>query len=118
VPYCVTNCFLFDKPGDHQGQVLREWVGLAITDQDLLDAGILLSACRSILRSRPDDPKFTQMALHYRQRGLQALRHAISDVTSPISILTIATALALVFDEVRLQTNIRMCNHVYLGTND
>ncbi|KAF5013415.1 hypothetical protein FDECE_603 [Fusarium decemcellulare] len=102
VPHSAMHCALFDYPGDHLGQIMQDWVGLAITDKDLLDAAILLSACRDIVRSKPDDLILTQMALHYKQRGLETLRHALGGVSSRVSVLTIARALALAFDEVRL----------------
>ncbi|KAK7420411.1 hypothetical protein QQX98_002834 [Neonectria punicea] len=100
VPYSAMHCGLFDYPGDHQARILRDWVSLAITDKDLLDAAILLSACRSILRARPGDPVLTQMALQYKHRGLKTLRQALGGVSSPVSILTVATAFAMAFDEL------------------
>lgn len=73
-----------------------------MTNNDLLDVAVLLSACRSILRSRPGDPILIQMGLRYRQRGLQSLREEIRSISSSPSTLTVAKALALTFDEVRL----------------
>ncbi|KAH6887046.1 hypothetical protein B0T10DRAFT_539215 [Thelonectria olida] len=99
VPYSAMHCGLFEYPGDHHGQILRDWVGLAITDKNLLDAAVLLSACRNILHSKPDDLTLTQMTLQYKQRGLQTLRQAVGGVSSPVNILTVAKALALSFDE-------------------
>ncbi|KPM41006.1 hypothetical protein AK830_g5537 [Neonectria ditissima] len=104
VPFSAAHCGLFDYPGDHQSHILRDWVGLAITNNDLLDAAVLLSACRNILSVRPGDPALMQMALQYKQRCLKTLRQAVGRVSSPISIVTVATALALAFDEVRLVT--------------
>ncbi|KAI8716136.1 Epimerase domain-containing protein [Fusarium sp. LHS14.1] len=101
VPYSAVHCGLFDYPGDHgpddhTREILKDWVGLAMTDKDLLDTALLLKACRSILRSKPGDPAMTQMALQYRQRGLQSLQQAL---TKPVSIITVTMAFALVFDE-------------------
>lgn len=103
VPYSAVHCGLFDYPGDHgpddhTTEILQDWVGLAMADKDLLDTALLLKACRSILSSKPGDPVMTQMALQYRQKGLQSLRQALG---KPVSIVTVAMAFALVFDEVR-----------------
>jgi hypothetical protein len=103
VPYSAVHCGLFDYPGDHgpddhTREILQDWVGLAMTDKDLLNTALLLRACRSILRSKPGDPVMTQMALQYRHRGLQSLRQAL---LKPVGSLTVAMAFALVFDEVR-----------------
>ncbi|KAJ3460928.1 hypothetical protein MRS44_011795 [Fusarium solani] len=101
VPYSAVHCGLFDYPGDHgpddhTREILQDWVGLAMTDKDLLNTALLLRACRSILRSKPGDPVMTQMALQYRHRGLQSLRQAL---LKPVGSLTVAMAFALVFDE-------------------
>ncbi|KAJ4129724.1 hypothetical protein NW754_004007 [Fusarium falciforme] len=103
VPYSAVHCGLFDYPGDHgpddhTREILQDWVGLAMTDKDLLDTALLLRSCRNILRSKPGDPVMTQMALQYRHKGLQSLRLAL---VKPVSIVTVAMAFALVFDEVR-----------------
>lgn len=89
---------------------MRDWVGLAITDEDFLDTGILLSACQNLLRSNPGNPVLTQMALQYKQRGLQTLRRALGE---SVSVLTVAVALSLALDEVRLGTG-----EIYLGSTD
>ena len=93
---------MFETPGDHRQRILRDWVGLAMTDNDLLDVAVLLSACRSVLRSRPGDPILIQTGLLYKQRGLQSLRQEIRSISSSLGILTVAKALALTIDEVRL----------------
>ncbi|KAL6411820.1 hypothetical protein AUP68_04199 [Ilyonectria robusta] len=110
VPHSAVHCGLFDYQGDHLRRILRDWVGLAITDEDFLDSGILLSACQNLLRSNPGDPVLTRMALQYKQRGLQTLRRALGE---PVSILTVAVALSLALDEVRLGTR-----EIYLGSLD
>jgi hypothetical protein len=92
---------LFSAPGDHQERVFREWVGLAVTDQDLLDTAVLLRAGRHLLETKPDDPFLPQMILLYKQRGLQRLRRLLSGMSSPVNALGIAIALSLAMDEVR-----------------
>lgn len=102
MPYSIGHCGLFDIPGDHQSQMLREWVGLAITDDALMVAAILLSTCRYILYRRPDDPVFRRMALQYKQICLHTLRLEIGSKSSHVNATTVAKALALAVDEVRL----------------
>jgi len=102
VPYSVGHCGLFDHPGDHRTQMLREWVGLAITDDALMVAAILLSTCRYILLDHPDHPVFTRMVLRYKQICLRTLRQEISTKSSPINAMTVAKAVALAIDEVSL----------------
>ncbi|KAF4957607.1 hypothetical protein FSARC_11246 [Fusarium sarcochroum] len=99
VPQSVAHCGLFNYPGDHEGQVLGDWVGLAITNKDLLDSAVLLSACRSILRNKPDDHELARLALQYKQRGLECLRQSLSGASPMFNVLTIAMSLALAFDE-------------------
>jgi hypothetical protein len=82
--------------------MLREWVGLAITDDALMAAGVLLSTCRYILLDRPDHPIFTRMVLHYKRICLHTLRKEISSKPNPIKATTVAKALALAIDEVRV----------------
>ncbi|CCT75402.1 uncharacterized protein FFUJ_11422 [Fusarium fujikuroi IMI 58289] len=77
VPYNVRTCRLFNQMNDHEGHVMRDWVGLAITDSDLLSSIILLGACRHILTSNPNSG-LMQAALQYKYSGLKALRHAVS----------------------------------------
>ena len=100
VPYSVDHCGLFDYRGDHRTQMLREWVGLAITDDALMVAAVLLSTCRYILQAQPDHPVFTLMALQYKQICLRALRQEIGSKSSPINAMTVAKAVALAIDEV------------------
>ena len=102
MPFSIGHCGLFDYPGDHQAQMLREWVGLAITDDALMAAGVLLSTCRFILLDRPDHPIFTRMVLEYKWTCLRTLREEISSKSNPIKTTTVAKALALAIDEVRL----------------
>jgi len=82
--------------------MLREWVGLAITDDALMSAAVLLSTCRYILRDRPDDPIFIRMALQYKQICLRTLRREVDGISSPVTVMTVAKALALAIDDVRL----------------
>lgn len=101
-PYSIGHCGLFDCPGDHKTQMLREWVGLAITDDALMVAAVLLSTCRSILLDRPDHPVFTRMALQYKQICLRTLRQEITALRQDsINVMTVAKAVALAIDEVR-----------------
>jgi hypothetical protein len=100
---------LFNYPGDHEEQVLGDWVGLAITNKDLLDSAVLLGACRSMLRSKPDDHNLARLALLYKQRGLESLRRALSGTTPIINVLTVAMSLAWAFDEVSFRSGLRNC---------
>lgn len=102
VPFSIGHCGLFDYPGDHRAVMLREWVSLAITDDALMTAGILLSTCRYILLRRPDDPIFTRMVLQYKRICLRTLREEISSKSDLINATTVAKALALAIDEVRI----------------
>jgi hypothetical protein len=100
VPHSIGHCGLFEDPGDHRTQMLREWVGLAITDDTLMVAAVLLSTCRYILLDQPDHPVFTRMALQYKQICLHALRQEIGAKLSTINAMTVAKAIALAVDEV------------------
>jgi hypothetical protein len=102
VPYSIGHCGLFNSPGDHRTQMLREWVGLAITDDGLMVAAVLLSTCRYILRDQSDHPVFTRMALQYKQICLRTLRQEIGTKPSSINAMTVAKAVALAIDEVSL----------------
>jgi hypothetical protein len=97
VPNCLTKCGLFKTKEDHLRALLRDWVGLGITNKDFLDASVLLSACQTILKDNPDDADLTQMALEYKQNGIRTLRQALS---GPVQATTVALALALAMDEV------------------
>lgn len=81
--------------------MLREWVGLAITDDALMTAAVLLSTCRYILRERPNDPTFSRMALQYKQICLRTLRQEVDNISSTVTVMTVAKALALAVDDVR-----------------
>jgi hypothetical protein len=100
VPFTIGHCGLFDYPGDHKTQLLREWVGLAITDNALMIAAILLSTCRYILQVQPGNLVFVQLALQYKQICLQTLRQEMSATSAPVNLMTVAKALALAVDEV------------------
>ncbi|KAK0701155.1 hypothetical protein B0T21DRAFT_379285 [Apiosordaria backusii] len=100
VPFTVGHCGLFDNPGDHKTQLLREWIGLAITDNALMIAAVLLSTCRYILQVQPRNLLFAHLALQYKQVCLQTLRQEMSNTSAPINIMTVAKALALAVDEV------------------
>ena len=100
VPFTVGHCGLFDHPGDHKSQLLREWVGLAITDDVLMIAAILLSTCRFILQVQPGNLIIVQLALQYKQICLQTLRQEMDNTSAPVNIMTVAKALALAVDEV------------------
>ncbi|KAF5974843.1 hypothetical protein FCOIX_8034 [Fusarium coicis] len=99
VPYNVKTCRLFDQMNDHVGHVMRDWVGLAITDSDLLCSIILLGACRHIVSNNPNSG-LMQAALQYKYNGLKALRHAVSGASPTLSTVTIAKACAMALDEV------------------
>ncbi|KAF5692114.1 UPF0136 domain-containing protein [Fusarium globosum] len=99
VPYNVRTCRLFNQMNDHEGHVMRDWVGLAITDSDLLSSIILLGACRHILTNNPNSG-LMQAALQYKYNGLKALRHAVSGASPTLSAVTIAKACAMALDEV------------------
>ncbi|KAK4450270.1 hypothetical protein QBC34DRAFT_484523 [Podospora aff. communis PSN243] len=104
VPFTLGHCDLFDHAGDHKPQLLREWLGLAIRDDTLMVAAVLLSTCRHILRSQPGNPVFVQLALQYKQVSLQTLRREMSgDAATPVSSVTVARALALALDEIAIR---------------
>jgi hypothetical protein len=118
VPKTTGHCSLFDYPGDHKTQLLREWVGLAVADDTLMVAAVLLSTCRYILQfQQPDNPIFfARLALQYKQICLQALREEVSvdmnmnncsaaAIPAPVTIMTVAKALALALDEVGNNNN-------------
>ncbi|KAF5610675.1 uncharacterized protein FSUBG_2936 [Fusarium subglutinans] len=99
VPYNVKTCRLFNQMNDHVGHVMRDWVGLAITDSDLLCSIILLGACRHILSNNPNSG-LMEAALQYKYNGLKALRHAVSGASPTLGAVTIAKACAMALDEV------------------
>lgn len=100
VPFTVGHCGLFDYPGDHKTQLLREWVGLAIADEALMIAAILLSTCRYILQVQPGNLIFVQLALQYKQICLQTIRQEIDSSSNPVKVMTVAKAIALAVDDV------------------
>ncbi|KAK0648648.1 hypothetical protein B0T16DRAFT_491403 [Cercophora newfieldiana] len=101
VPFTIGHCGLFDShPEDHKTQLLREWVGLPITDDTLMVAAVLLSTCRYILKTQPYNLSVAQLALQYKQLCLQALREEMNNLLAPVSVMTVAKALALALDEV------------------
>ncbi|KAM0231806.1 hypothetical protein ACHAP5_010962 [Fusarium lateritium] len=81
------------------GKVLRDWVGLALTDGDLLCSVILLGACRHILLNNPT-PGLMQIAVQYKYNGLKTLRLAVSGTSPTVNAVTIAKACAMALDEV------------------
>ena len=102
VPQIVKRCGLFQNLEDHECQILRDWIGLAITDWDLLSSVIFLGTYRHMLRGDPHDPNLARMVLQYKQQGLQSLRHAVSGVKPVVNALTISKAVALALDEVNI----------------
>lgn len=103
VPFTIGHCDLFDRPGDHKTQLLREWLGLAITDTVLMTASILLSTCRYILQvQQPGNLTFVRLALRYKQICLQTLREEMNSLSASasVTVMTVAKALALALDEV------------------
>jgi hypothetical protein len=106
VPYSIGHCDIFDHNADHREQMLREWVGLAITDDTFMTAAVLLSTCRYMLLNQPGDPFFTSMALRYKQACLRSLRLEMESKPSHINVISVAKALALAVDEVRHALNI------------
>ncbi|RFU73194.1 hypothetical protein TARUN_9049 [Trichoderma arundinaceum] len=116
MPYSIGHCDLFDYNGDHRKQMLREWVGLAIIDDTFMTVAILLSTCRYILLDRPDDPFFTRMALRYKQICLRSLRLEIESKPPYVNVMSVAKALALAVDEVRLLSAWFACAAYRLGT--
>ena len=106
VPYSIGHCGLFDYPGDHKALILQDWVALAITDDALMVAAVLLSTCRYILLHQPDHPVFTRMSLQYKQICLRTLRQEIGTQSSAITAMTVAKAVSLAIDEVR---NLQAC---------
>ncbi|KAF5678196.1 hypothetical protein FDENT_9000 [Fusarium denticulatum] len=111
VPYNVKTCRLFNKMNDHEGHVMRDWVGLAITDSDLLCSIILLGACRHILTNNPSSG-LMPAALQYKYNGIKALRHAVSGASPAVSALTIAKACAMALDEVNFGEPVVARQHI------
>lgn len=110
MPFAAGNCPLFDYPGNHQLQILQDWVAVAITDSDLLVGAVLLATCRFILRSNPDNLVVSTLAIQYQQNSLHALRQSLANDSTPITPLAIGKALALMVDAV---STISRCGRVY-----
>jgi hypothetical protein len=100
---------LFDSIRAHEEYTLKYWVAFAVTDRILLDAAVLLSACRSILNTGSDDKELVRLALRYKQQSLRALRYAMFN-PSAVDAWTVAMAFALAFDEVRFQLTFVLCD--------
>lgn len=94
VPYKVTYCDLL------RDQILRDWVGLALNNENLLDSAIFLSASQDLLRADPTNPTLKTMTLSYKQKGLRTLRKALCSSEEAYNLARIAQALALAFSEV------------------
>jgi hypothetical protein len=95
-----TRCALLADPLDYQDQLRRDWVGLALADAGLLN-GILLATCRH-LETCYKSTQYAKLATQYKMACLRALREAVSHNAAQDG--TIASAMALAFDEVsRLQ---------------
>ncbi|KAG7142556.1 hypothetical protein HYQ45_001072 [Verticillium longisporum] len=65
-----------------------------------------------MLRGKPEDNSLKKMALQYKQKGLETLRHALN---GPIRRVTVATGLALALDEMSFgdtKTAIQHCQEV------
>jgi hypothetical protein len=101
MPYSIGHCRLFRGEGDHRAQMLQEWVALAVIDDIFMTVAILLSTCRYILLDRPGDLYYTNLVLRYKQTCLRSLRQDIEKKPS-VDALSVAKALALAVDEVRL----------------
>ncbi|KAK5654696.1 hypothetical protein OQA88_7020 [Cercophora sp. LCS_1] len=98
IPFTIGHCGLLDRPGGQKMQMLREWVGLAITDDVLMVAAILLSTCRYIMKVQPGNLAIAQLALQYKQICIQTL---LRETGNPfVNVATVAKALALALDEV------------------
>ncbi|KAI0147181.1 hypothetical protein GGR57DRAFT_505919 [Xylariaceae sp. FL1272] len=97
MPRSIGHCDIFTPKEDHQDQLLREWVSLAIADDTFMTVGILLNTCRHFLRDRSGDPLYTAAALRHKQMSLCSLR---ADVESKPSAGSVAKALALAIDEL------------------
>jgi hypothetical protein len=72
-----------------------------------MTAAVLLSTCRYIIQQvQPDNnPVFVRLALQYKQTCLETLRQEVNNNTSAggvVSVMTVAKAIALAVDEVRL----------------
>lgn len=94
MPYKVLYCNLLED------QILKDWVGLAMVDENLLESAIFLSASQELLRVCPNNPMLKRMTLEYKQKGLCTLRKAVSSSEQIFSLANVAQALALAFDEV------------------
>lgn len=95
------HCGVFNGPGDHVAQLREQWVGLAVTDDILMIAAVLLSTCRYFLQMQPHDTVLAQMALQYKQACIHSLlRETGSKVGSTVTATTVAKALALAVDDV------------------
>jgi hypothetical protein len=81
-------------------KILTDWIGLAITDESLLDTAIFLSASQDMLCASPDNAMLRKMTLEYKQKGLCTLLRAVSSSNQVPTLTTVAQALALAFDEV------------------
>jgi hypothetical protein len=106
VPFSASHCGIFEGFGNYKAEIMQGWLGFAMNDPDLLNTAILLSACRSVLREKPNDSSLTELALQYKQHGLQSLRRTINDISRKINALIVAKALALAIDEVCLLLSI------------
>lgn len=87
-------------------RMIRLWVPTAITESSLLDI-ILLAACRHLSiayrqRSQEQQRIFQQLTFQYKSQSLQALRHAISAEMPMLTDSTVAKAIMLAYDEVRV----------------
>ena len=104
LPHSIGHCKLLDEDngGPNFQIVVREWVSLAVQDETLMTASVLLGTCRHILcHDSPNDPQMTRMVLGYKSQCLSALRREIHDVDNGnISNMSIAKALALGIDDV------------------
>jgi hypothetical protein len=98
IPYLNFHCSLLKDPADYQEQIRKDWVRLALADVGLLSA-ILLATCRHLCLHYSQDG-YAMLAMQYKHSCLHALRKAISVEASLARDSTIASALALAFDEV------------------
>jgi hypothetical protein len=86
------------------------WVPHALSEPGLLDIMFLLS-CRHLAISSPQERQqeyYTQLGFKYKLKCLQSLRRAISIETPAFSDSTVAQAIMLAFDEVRISFPIQI----------
>ncbi|KAI9168000.1 hypothetical protein HJFPF1_04144 [Paramyrothecium foliicola] len=98
IPSFGKVCPLIRGMESYQDRLLKDWVYLAMTDMGFLYT-ILLSTCRHLSLREGRDGSWDKLGVKYKLLCLRDLREAIRKEFPSFGIVTIAKAMAMLFEE-------------------